>query len=168
MKQNEGRRFEVYEVVGKFISSTSQRLKIVSRMTDPPKEQLVEIISQTLEIDSAETLDGDATTVNNEDQAKFSASSTSSVAEYKNRHGRRYHVFDEDRYLLPNDDTEIKRLGIQHHTWRLSLSGSLYISPVPADVQHVADIGTGAAQWAIEFADQYPLAQIVRIDLSPI
>lgn len=136
-------------------------------MTDQQEEQSVKIVSQVLEIDSAQTLDDDST-ANDEDLAPFSVSSTSPVTEYKTCHGRRYHAFDEDTYIFPNDDTEIQRLGVMHHTWRLSLSGRLYISPIPADVHHVADIGTGAAQWAIEFANQHPSAQVVGTDLSPI
>jgi SAM-dependent methyltransferase len=127
----------------------------------------IEIVGQTLEVDSTETLETDSA-LTSEDEALVSMSPTSVVTEYNNRHGRRYHAFDEDAYLLPNDNIEIKRLGIQHHVWRLTLNGKLYISPIPNEVQHVADIGTGAGQWAIEFADQYPSAQVLGTDLSPI
>jgi hypothetical protein len=56
---------------------------------------------------------------------------------------RRYHTFEEDAYWLPNDDAEIKRLGIQHHAWRLTLNGKLY-TPIPNDVQYVVDANSGA------------------------
>jgi trans-aconitate methyltransferase len=87
---------------------------------------------------------------------------------YSDRHGRRYHTFEEDAYWLSNNDTGIKRLGIQHHTWQLTPNGELYISLIPNDVQYVVDIGTGAGQWAVEFADSLPDTQVIGTDLSPI
>jgi SAM-dependent methyltransferase len=147
-----------------FVGTISQQL--VSTMAESRNEEPVVLIGQTLEVDSAEGFDAESALTDGEQGASLSP--TSHVTEYNERHGRRYHAFEEDAYLLPNDDEEIKRLGIQHHTWRLSLNGKLYVSPIPKNVQHVADIGTGAGQWAIEFADQYPSAQVFGTDLSPI
>jgi len=59
-------------------------------------------------------------------------------------------------------------LDIQHHCWRLALAGKLFIAPVSSDVHNVIDIGTGGGQWAIEFADKYPSANVIGTDLSPI
>ena len=126
------------------------------------REQPVELVGQVLEIDDTESVH------TGQDHGPTSALPTSQVMESRNRHGRRYHAFDEDSYWLPNDDTEIKRLGIQHYAWRLTLDGKLYISPIPNDVQRVVDIGTGAGQWAIEFADSHPAAEVIGTDLSPI
>jgi len=86
-------------------------------------EKPVEPVSQTLEVDSAEEFDAKSALT---DQVPIATSPTPNVTEYSDRHGRRYHTFEEDAYWLPNDDTEIKRLGIQHHTWRLTLNGKLY------------------------------------------
>ena len=136
-------------------------------MTEQRKEPPFELVGQTLEIDDTEALDAESA-VTDELHGPASTSSTSQVTEYSDRHGRRYHAFDEDAYWLPNDDIEIKRLGIQHHVWRLTLNGKLCISPIPNDVQDVVDIGTGAGQWAIEFADSHPTAHVIGTDLSPI
>ena len=86
-------------------------------------EKPVEPVSQTLEVDSAEEFDAKSALT---DQVPIATSPTPNVTEYSDRHGRRYHTFEEDAYWLPNGDTEIKRLGIQHHTWRLTLNGKLY------------------------------------------
>ena len=34
--------------------------------------------------------------------------------------------------------------------------------------RRVLDVGTGPGEWAIDIADQFPLASVVGIDLSPI
>ena len=41
----------------------------------------------------------------------FTTSLNSSVTDYKYEHGRRYHAYQEGKYVLPNDDAEIQRLG---------------------------------------------------------
>lgn len=68
---------------------------------------------------------------------------------------------------MPNDDTEQDRLDLQHQIYRLCLDGWLYRSPIQSP-QKVLDIGTGTGIWAIEFADEYPVAQVIGTDLSPI
>ena len=45
--------------------------------------------------------------------------------------------------MLPNDDKEHDRLTIQHHIFRLSVDGPLYLAPIPSDVQNVLDLGSG-------------------------
>lgn len=57
---------------------------------------------------------------------------------------------------------------LQHHLWRLSLDGALYLSPLPPSTNSVLDLGTGTGIWAIEFADEHPSATIIGVDLSPV
>jgi tRNA1(Val) A37 N6-methylase TrmN6 len=45
--------------------------------------------------------------------------------------------------MLPNDEIEQDRLDLQHHLFRLTIDGALYLAPIPKDVQNVLDIGTG-------------------------
>jgi len=144
---------------------------------------------QALEVDES---DADArsevdSALGDADRLSATTSITSSITQYREEHGRRYHAFDDSQYWLPNDDTEIERLDIQHLVWRLTLDGKLYLAPIPDDVQDVIDIGTGkssrarpvslidkadassgAGQWAIEFADAHPSAHVLGTDLSPI
>ena len=54
-----------------------------------------------------------------------------------------------------------------HHIALLQLDGELHIAPLN-NPQRVLDIGTGTGIWAIDFADQYPSAEVIGTDLSPI
>jgi SAM-dependent methyltransferase len=91
------------------------------------------------------------------------------VYDYRVLYGRRYHALHSDAvYHLPNDDAEIDRLDLQHHLFRMTLDGALYKSPLPSDVHHVLDVGTGSGIWALEFALENPSAIVTGTDLSPV
>ncbi|CRG82966.1 hypothetical protein PISL3812_00313 [Talaromyces islandicus] len=91
----------------------------------------------------------------------------SSIKDYKYENGRRYHSFRDGEYLLPNDDREQDRLDLSHHIFTLILNGDLFRAPID-NPQSVLDIGTGTGLWAIDFAEQFPGAEVLGIDLSPI
>lgn len=109
--------------------------------------------------------------------------------------GRRYHSYREGEYVLPNDEKEQNRLdlvGIHllhsllklrltlaqfHHIFRMLLDGNLFAAPVHERLSdsnpnarrpRVLDLGTGTGIWAIDVADDYPNAEVVANDLSPI
>jgi trans-aconitate methyltransferase len=48
------------------------------------------------------------------------------------------------------------------------LNGELFRAPISKNVQRVLDVGTGTGIWAIDFADEFPSAQVIGNDLSPI
>ncbi|KAI7493965.1 hypothetical protein KC357_g856 [Hortaea werneckii] len=102
------------------------------------------------------------------DSSSLTTSLNSSVTDYKYEHGRRYHAYQEGKYVLPNDDAEIERLELQHRIWQISLSGRLNLAPIPEDINSCLDIGCGTGAWAIEFADRHPRCQVTGTDLSPI
>jgi SAM-dependent methyltransferase len=91
-----------------------------------------------------------------------------SVMNYEYENGRRYHAFRKGEYLLPNDESEQNRLDLQHHVFRLTLGGKLFRAPIVKNPQRVLDMGTGTGIWAIDFADEFPSAEIIGTDLSPI
>ncbi|OCK80010.1 S-adenosyl-L-methionine-dependent methyltransferase [Lepidopterella palustris CBS 459.81] len=93
---------------------------------------------------------------------------TDSVYNYRYENGRRYHAYSDGKYPVPNDEVEKDRLDLQHHAFRLTLDGALYIAPIPKDVQNVLDIGCGTGIWTIEFAEEHPSAKVLGTDLSPI
>jgi SAM-dependent methyltransferase len=62
----------------------------------------------------------------------------------------------------------LDRLDLQHHLFLITLDGNLQRSPLPKDVHHVLDVGTGTGIWAIDFADKYPSAHVIGTDLSPV
>jgi len=48
------------------------------------------------------------------------------------------------------------------------LDNELYLAPIGDNPQRVLDVGTGTGIWAIDFADQFPSAEVIGTDLSPI
>lgn len=47
------------------------------------------------------------------------------------------------------------------------LENRLVLAPIDENIQHVLDVGTGTGIWAIDFADEYPSAEVIGSDLSP-
>ncbi|KAI5458182.1 S-adenosyl-L-methionine-dependent methyltransferase [Mariannaea sp. PMI_226] len=100
--------------------------------------------------------------------ASSTASVTASILEYRTIQGRTYH---SDRhpteYFTPNDEQQLQSVDITHHYLTVLLGHNLYLAPIKPDVQKVLDVGTGSGIWAIDFADQFPHAEVVGSDLSP-
>ncbi|KAF4974214.1 hypothetical protein FZEAL_8852 [Fusarium zealandicum] len=92
----------------------------------------------------------------------------SSVLNYKYENGRRYHAFREGTYLMPNDEEEQDRMDMVHHVYSMALGGELFLAPIAENPQRVLDLGTGTGIWAMDFADEYPSAEVIGTDLSPI
>ncbi|KAL1966353.1 hypothetical protein VTN77DRAFT_4495 [Rasamsonia byssochlamydoides] len=97
----------------------------------------------------------------------YSASLTSSVLDYRHENGRRYHGYRDGTYLLPNDEEECDRLDMIHEMMLTLLGRKLFLAPIGPSPQRVIDLGTGTGIWAIDFADQYPSAEVIGNDLSP-
>ncbi|KAF5983646.1 methyltransferase [Fusarium bulbicola] len=96
-----------------------------------------------------------------EDFASSTASLTSSILEYRKFQGRTFNSDKyETEYFAPNDERQKDSIDISHHYLMLLLDGKLSLK--------VLDIGTGTGIWAIDFADQYPNAEVIGTDLSPI
>ncbi|KFY89737.1 hypothetical protein V500_05526 [Pseudogymnoascus sp. VKM F-4518 (FW-2643)] len=103
-----------------------------------------------------------------DDTGSSTTSLASSVRQYRQENGRTYHSFREGVYAIPNDQYEQERLDLQHHLFLLSFGGKLFFAPVTKQIHNCLDVGTGTGIWAIDFADEYPEAQVTGIDLSPI
>jgi SAM-dependent methyltransferase len=67
---------------------------------------------------------------------------------------------------MPNDQSEQTRLSIVHQIYLLILDGQLTKSPLPPDITHVLDVGTGPGDWALAMGEQYPDAEIIASDIS--
>ncbi|WAO91460.1 Hypothetical protein NCS54_00893300 [Fusarium falciforme] len=68
----------------------------------------------------------------------------------------------------PNDGEEQDRMDLAHHIYRLLIGGKLHLAPIGDSPQRVLDLGTGTGIWAMDFADEYPSADVRGTDLSPI
>ncbi|CAK7227780.1 hypothetical protein SCUCBS95973_006657 [Sporothrix curviconia] len=92
---------------------------------------------------------------------------SSSVRDYQFENNRRYHKFHEGKYHFPNDEPEQAREDMRHCMMVHASGGALHYAPLK-NPQKVLDIGTGTGIWAIDMGDEYPEAEVIGIDLSPI
>ncbi|KAL1892379.1 hypothetical protein Sste5346_007117 [Sporothrix stenoceras] len=92
---------------------------------------------------------------------------SSSVRDYTFENNRRYHKFHEGKYHFPNDEPEQAREDMRHCMMVHVGGGALHYAPLQ-NPQKILDVGTGTGIWAIDMGDEYPEAEIVGIDLSPI
>ncbi|KIX95772.1 uncharacterized protein Z520_08480 [Fonsecaea multimorphosa CBS 102226] len=101
------------------------------------------------------------------DDGETTASVRSSVLQNKEQYGRRYHAYKDGSYHRPNDEAELDRLDIAHALFAIINKDRLHLAPLEPDLGRVLDLGAGTGTWAIEFADVYPSAVVVGVDISP-
>ncbi|KAF4817545.1 Secondary metabolism regulator LAE1 [Colletotrichum siamense] len=110
----------------------------------------------------------DASEVGDVHEASSLASLRSSIMENQVENGRTYHSLSAGKYSYPNDDRESERYDLQHHVWLVCLDGELALNPGHRTAKRVLDLGTGTGVWAIDYADAFPAAEVIGVDLSPI
>ncbi|KAE9576688.1 hypothetical protein CGMCC3_g7027 [Colletotrichum fructicola] len=119
-----------------------------------------------LEVDQ-DNADADSTI--DERISSYTATLTSSVLNYPEEHGRRYHAYRPGSYFAPNDEDESDRLDFTHALIRKTLDEELYLAPLQKEKVHrILDIGTGTGIWAIEMGDEFDHAEVIGNDLSAI
>lgn len=92
----------------------------------------------------------------------------SSIYEYRERWGRKYHSYEQGRYVLPADDAELDRLDTHHYLILRAMQDQLYLAPLPKDFAgRVLDIATGTGIWPIDFAELHPACEVIGNDLAP-
>ncbi|KXX74698.1 Trans-aconitate 2-methyltransferase [Madurella mycetomatis] len=93
-----------------------------------------------------------------------------SIFAYHEEYGRTYHAYHSGSYHMPNDEAETERLNDQYEVTKIILDGRLYLAPLSHEnpPRKILDIATGTGRWAIEMADEFPDAQVIGTDLSPI
>ncbi|OBT54030.1 hypothetical protein VE04_03550 [Pseudogymnoascus sp. 24MN13] len=105
----------------------------------------------------ADSLYGDSTT-----------SITSSILRGVDEHGRTYAAYGKSGYGMPIDGDELDRIDMKHRMYSMLLDEKLFLSPIGASPHRVLDLGTGSGIWAIDFADQFPSADVLGVDVAPI
>ncbi|KAI5855487.1 S-adenosyl-L-methionine-dependent methyltransferase [Tricharina praecox] len=91
----------------------------------------------------------------------------STMNEYLLENGRLYHTYyGPDKNILPLDEIEQDRMDLCHDIFNLMLEG-LHLAPVESPTR-ILDVGTGTGVWAIQVAEEYPQAEVIGMDLSPI
>lgn len=105
-----------------------------------------------------------------DDAASSTASINSSILEHRIIHGRTYHADRGDaQYWASNDGKANESLDIIHHTSTLTIDNKLYLAPLKkTSISKVLDVGTGTGIWAMDFGDEFPEAEVVGTDISPI
>ncbi|MCJ1477623.1 hypothetical protein MMC13_006296 [Lambiella insularis] len=104
----------------------------------------------------------------NSDATSFMSRLSSSITNYQWENGRRYHAYQEGRYPLPNDETELDREDMKHHEMMLITDFRLHVAPLKENPKKILDAGTGTGIWAIQMAEKYPNTEVIGIDLSPV
>lgn len=116
----------------------------------PPQAEEAEAVAHqaetTIEIGASSESD---TGYETESLSSASTSVSSSVRDYTFENGRRFHKYNEGRYLFPNDESEQEREDMKHAMVLNLCGGRLHYSPLD-NPQSVLDIGTGTGIWAID------------------
>lgn len=94
---------------------------------------------------------------------------TPSILEYRQLHGRTYANAKTGEYWGPNDARQAEGLDLIHNAVTIILGDKLFLAPIDTkDPGRVLDIGTGTGIWALDFADEFPSADVTGTDLSPM
>ncbi|KAJ7633137.1 S-adenosyl-L-methionine-dependent methyltransferase [Roridomyces roridus] len=79
---------------------------------------------------------------------------------------------DAGAYLLPSvseNEEEVTRLDAWHNTFREYFDGGLCAFPLKNErPQRILELGCGSGAWAIQAAADFPEAQVVAVDISPL
>ncbi|KAH8820848.1 S-adenosyl-L-methionine-dependent methyltransferase [Xylogone sp. PMI_703] len=102
-----------------------------------------------------------------DDAGSSTASVASSILRGYEEYGRTFAALGRGDYGMPVDDEELDRIDQKHRLYTLLLGEKLFLAPINPNLQRVLDLGTGSGIWAIDFADDYPSAEILGVDLAP-
>lgn len=108
--------------------------------------------------------DDDADSVLGGESVNSTESLSASIFEYRALHGRTYQANRD--YWAPNDEQQSEGLDILHHAFVMLLGDQLFLAPIGDNPGRVLDVGTGTGIWAIDFADQFPGAEVIGTDIT--
>lgn len=139
-------------------------------MSSPPPPAPSTAVGVAAPIEADDPVD-DVDSAYGSDRSFTSTSINTEALAFPIENGRRYHAYQAEvaKYSYPNDESEIERLDLFHGVFYRVMGNRLFLSPLEKDkVRRAIDLGTGTGSWALDFADQFPEAEIEGIDLSPI
>lgn len=140
-------------------------------MSNPPPANAGQTTEAApIEVDAglaAENAETDSVIGEEESVLSSTASLTSSILNFREVHGRTFQNFKDAEYWGPNDERQNEALDLHHHMTLMMHDGKLHLAPLK-DPQNALDVGTGTGIWAMDFADEYPSAEVIGTDLSPI
>ncbi|KAL1923090.1 uncharacterized protein VTP21DRAFT_9466 [Calcarisporiella thermophila] len=86
---------------------------------------------------------------------------------YEWMYERKFRKISGSKYLFPHDDSECRRLTVQHYMmrWRLQRNFSAPVEPLLRKGCRVLDVGCGPAVWLIEMAQDYPASRFTGLDM---
>jgi len=136
----------------------------------PPQPEAAN--SQPLEAEQpleADVRDDDADSAIDSGSLLSTESLTPSILEYRQLHGRTYANAKSGDYWGPNDERQSEGLDLIHNALTILLGDRLFVAPInKRNPGRVLDIGTGTGIWALDFADEFPSAEVIGTDLSPM
>ncbi|KAM3510040.1 hypothetical protein MY11210_006046 [Beauveria gryllotalpidicola] len=82
--------------------------------------------------------------------------------------GRTFHKYslETGTYFAPVDEEEIERLELMHNVLAKVFDNRLIFPPMATPMK-ILDCGCGAANWAVDVAEQYPDCEVLGIDVGP-
>ena len=75
---------------------------------------------------------------------------------------RRYHLYREGRYPMPNDEDESDRETLKHIMMKELIGGKLHLCPLSENPQKICDLGTGFGDWAMESKKRQSLGPCIQ------
>ncbi|UPL03148.1 hypothetical protein LCI18_014082 [Fusarium solani-melongenae] len=112
-------------------------------------------------------LGDDDSAIDSDSYHESTASVTASIFEYRTIRGRTYQSSKTTEYWAPNDDKHLEGFEVAHAWITMMLGDKLFLPPIRESPERVLDVGTGSGIWAIDFADEYPSAEVIGVDISP-
>ncbi|KAK0390825.1 hypothetical protein NLU13_0328 [Sarocladium strictum] len=153
------------------ISTAAEEAMSANALSQAQGEAIAEIpfvMDDVSSIETAISLDVVDSDYESDGHTSETTSTSSSVHDFLYENGRRFHRFREGRYAFPNDEPEQEREDLKHAMTKILCHQNLHFAPLGSNTQQVLDMGTGTGTWAVEMGDQYPNAEILGVDLSPI
>ncbi|KAH7140854.1 UMTA protein [Dactylonectria macrodidyma] len=83
-------------------------------------------------------------------------------------HDRIFQLSPPTQYWAPIDEDQKECYDVAHHFLKMVKNNRLFEAPLGDNPSRILDLGTGTGIWAIDMADEYPLAEVIGTDICLI